>query len=262
MNKNTQCKNILEKCLSKKDIVIDDILEKIEVPLDDNTGVFFYTSYFEGLGNKNSDVDMYIISNHVLPRKLPGKYLNCSGVITYTINNLEFDIEYWNYDEIEKITNECSGSSFIENDLLKILLRLHYGYMAFDNAMTRKIMEKLENINIEKCVTDRYSSMARSTYDDALKMFNAQEYILALDCCRHALWYATGALNSANGHSNLKEKWISKIFIDNEAYGEEDLLNKYLEFQVYSNVPKGNIEKYTTSFLEVIQEFINQLIFC
>lgn len=112
---------------------------------------------------------------------------------------------------------------------------------------------------MEKCVTDRYALFARSSYDDALKMYKAKEFILSLDCCRRALWEVVAALNAVNGCCNLKEKWISKLFIDNKAYGNEELLEDYLAYQIYSCVPKDNLENYVENFLEVIQNFINIL---
>lgn len=254
-------KSILRKQIEEHNIEISEVLDKIEVPLDDKTGVFFYTSYFEGLGTKSSDIDLYVISDHILPRALPGKYLSCDGVITFKIKGLEFDVEYWSEIEIKRIIDECKKNHFIESDLLKLLLRLHYGYSPINNWMAQTILQRLKNLDVEKCVTEKYALISRSSYDDAVKLFQAEEYILSIDCCRRALWDAVTALNSANGHSNLKEKWISKIFIDNNAYGDTELLNKYYEFQVFPVVSQKHFEKYVEEFLEVVQEFISKISF-
>lgn len=138
MNKHQTYQKILEKRFKECDVEIKEILNKIEVTLDENTGVFFYTLHFEGLGTQNSDIDIYVITSHKLKRDLPGTYLNCNGVVTWKIKDLELDIEYWDITEIEKIMQKCKKNSFIENDLLKILLRLNYGYAVYDNVMTKK----------------------------------------------------------------------------------------------------------------------------
>lgn len=261
MGKRLIYEKILKKRLEEHNLEFKDIISKIEIPLDDETAIFFYTSHFEGLGTKKSDIDIYIISNHKLNRKLPGKYLNCEGVITYQINNLEFDLEYWDIKEINSIITECQENAFIENDLLKILVRLNYGYSYTENSATQSMLEKIQKLQIEKIVTGKYALLARSNYDDALKMFYAGEYVAALDCCRRALWDSVSALNSANGHSNLKEKWISKIFLDNNAYGNKELLDEYYKYQVYSSVPSEHIENYVEDFLESIQGFITEISF-
>lgn len=88
-------------------------------------------------------------------------------------------------------------------------------------------------------------------------MFRAKEYFAAQDCCRNSLWKIIGAINSFSGYPNLKEKWISKIFIDHTGFGFEDILKKYYKFQIYPQVSKENFTEYIKEFIEFLQECIN-----
>jgi hypothetical protein len=260
MDNNCKYKDILEECFSRYNIKLNEVLEKIEVPVDEDTALFFYTSYFEDLGNSGSDIDLYVISNHQLSRELPGKYSTCEGVSTFSLKGLEFDVEYWNPNEIIKIMDKSINNfASVDGELMKILLRLNYSYSPYDSLIAKDMISRLKHVNIEQSVTQKYALVARSIYEDALKMYKAKEYILTLDCCRYALWHSIGAFNSLNGHSNLKEKWISKIIMDNKAYGHQEILNKYLEFQIYSNVNEENIANYVEEFLEFIQELLNTI---
>lgn len=53
-------KNILESILIKNEVALKEVITKIDYPSSNNdVGTLFYTSFFENLGNKNSDIDIY-----------------------------------------------------------------------------------------------------------------------------------------------------------------------------------------------------------
>ena len=136
-------------------------------------------------------------------------------------------------------------------------MRLQYCCVTPISELAQKIDCLLKKTNIEECVTKQYVLMARSLFSDALKMFRAKEYFAAQDCCRNSLWKIIGAINSFSGYPNLKEKWISKIFIDHTGFGFEDILKKYYKFQIYPQVSKENFTEYIKEFIEFLQECIN-----
>ena len=259
MDKREINRGILENVLSGFDIKIADVLEKVIVPIDERTSVYFYTSHYEGLGNAHSDIDVYVISDYDLPHELPYKYFNCDGVSSFTINGLTFDIEYWKEKEINNLITLANSSKGGELDigLLKILLRLSYSYYIKGNESN--IPNQIEEMKINEYVTNRYLLMGRSFYDDAVKMFKLKNYIACLDCCRQSLWNVIGAYNSKNGHANLKEKWISRIFISNKGSGNSDFLDRYYQFQVYSSITEETIEEFVEEFLDFIQDVMSNI---
>lgn len=247
-----------------KNIKISDneILNAISIDLNENDSVFVYSSYFEGLGNKKSDVDIYVIIDQYDSQMFNSNnfYGDCLHVEVKEVNNIQLDIEYWSFETIEKyIIDLLKTSGLSANyDVLKLLLRLYNGKILLSSKNSIQIIKLLQSNKFNQLISNRFSLEARSLYDDAVKMVSVNEYILALDCSRRALWEAVAFFNSVNGKPNLKEKWISKIFIENNGFGETDLLEEYLSLQIYCKVTSENIESFVLDMLQLTQNIMNR----
>lgn len=253
-NMNNKYEKIVLDRFSKHGISIKDVLNKVDVPLDDKTAIFLYMSEFENLGTKDSDIDVYIISDHIPVKNFKRKYLDCLGVNNLSIKGLEFDIEYWHRDDLLKIVNQYKNGTLMEKSLIKILLRLDFKCTIIDNLYTKMLIDILEKLDIKEYVENFYLVIGTAFYDDAIKLYNAKEYISSLDCCRNALWNVVAAINAQNNFPNLKEKWVSKIFLMHRGYGDEEALKKYYKFQVFPSVPS---DEGLISYIEEFLEFIN-----
>lgn len=253
---NNYTKIVLDR-FYKNNISIENLLNQVDVPIDEKTAIFVYMSEFENLGTKDSDIDVYIISDHIPEKNFNRKYLECLGVNNFLVKDLEFDVEYWHRNDIFNIVEKYKNGSLMEKSLIKILLRLNFKCTITENLYTKTLVGILEKVNIQKYVEKFYLTLGRAFYDDAIKLYNAEEYISALDCCRNALWNVIAALNAQNNYPNLKEKWISKIFLMNKGYGEQNILDKYYKFQIFASVPS---DRSFISYLEEFLEFINACI--
>lgn len=258
---NNQYTKIMMHYFDAHNICVEHLLDRIVVPLDGTTAVFAYMSTFESLGTKDSDIDIYVISDHIPKKDFKRKYLECLGVSNLIVDGKEFDIEYWLGTNIEDIISKCKNDCYVDKSLIKILLRLKFNCVVIENSYTKKLLDMLEGIDINKYIEHFYITLTRSFYDDAIKLFKAKEYVSSLDCCRYALWNIVVAINAMNGNPHLKEKWVSKIFIMNEGYGDSELLKKYYKFQGFDMTPYNEtVDKYVENFLEFINECMMKVI--
>jgi hypothetical protein len=255
-------KNILESILTKNEVALKEVITKIDYSSsNNNVGTLFYTSFFENLGNKNSDIDIYIFlsSEEELGKKGLRKYSECLGVDVIRVGELELDIEYWTVASVEKILKKLVDSNGLSGNYsdLKILLRIFHGYFLESNEVSSYIMGLLESHDIIKLVKNRIAIEARSLFDEAVKMYEVNEKILSLDCARRCLWECASYMNAHYGKPNLKQKWISKIFIDNKAFGNSDLLDDYINLQIFSNITKENLDNTLLDMFTLIQSMLN-----
>ncbi|RSI12882.1 hypothetical protein D8869_07950 [Streptococcus sanguinis] len=250
---------ILNSILNKNNANINDIVEKV---IDSSqSAILLYTSYFENLGNKNSDIDIYVFlpDDTKLDNSNLRKYSNCLGVDVIQAGDLELDIEYWTISSIKRIAQKFADSKGVEGSFvdLKILLRIYHGYFINSSKISLDISKFIEDIDILQLLKNRISLEARSLYDEAIKMYEVNEWILALDCARRCIWECASYINAYYGKPNLKSKWISKIFLDNAAFGNEEILQEYLNLQIYSNISEENIEKKILSMFSLIQSMLS-----
>lgn len=248
---------ILKERLEECNITIESILENIILNTS-NTTVFVYTSHLEGLGTKDSDFDVYVLcesipdeiarTNHVEPI-----------VKNLVIEDTLIDIEYWTISQIDSLINKLTlNDSSMMIDQLKILNRLKVGEILFNENLGDELKNKLLNTeeNMKDKVIESFLIGANSYLEDAVHMYNAKEYFCSLSCSYNALEYTIGGVNAKNGFTNLKLKWVPKIFMNNNGY-DKSLLDQYLKYQIYTEINENNIETFAEEKMEFIQNLIS-----
>lgn len=260
----TTKEEIINKVLLDKDLSLKTITDKLSQATEDS-GILLYTSFLEGLSNKNSDIDVYVFlkDEQNFKNQNMRRYGNCLGVEVIRVGEIELDVEYWSINAVEELIENLINTRGLVGSYeeLKLLLRIYHGFFIDRNEVSEKLLYLLETSNFLELVTNRISLEARSYYDDSLKMFEVGEYILALDCARRALWECASLLNAKNGKPNLKSKWISKIYIDNRGYGNQELLERYISLQIYSTVNEQNLNAVLLDMLSLIQDMLNSTAF-
>lgn len=248
--------NILIDRFNQCNLTLDDILSKI-VNCNDKQVVFIYTSQLENLGTKDSDFDIYVLCETLPNDEFMRSDLNCKVQIAI-VNGKMLDIEYWDIKIVYALIDKINGQSNnpLSSDELKLIHRLKIAEVVGDNEIGRKVKDLIQNSNLKELVIKNYLVSANSELQDAIALYESNEYICALNRTRFALEKAIGALNAKNGFTNLKNKWIPRIFMNNKN-SNEGLLKKYLEYQVYCNVNNSNIEAFVEGMIEFTQNIIS-----
>jgi len=248
--------SILGKRLTEHNVTFNDILLKIG-NINNEDMIFAYTSQMEGLGTKDSDIDIYVLtensSNIAFVRKDENRKVQMA-----MIQNLIFDIEYWEISHVNDIITRvnCDVTDSFNVNELKLLHRLKESELLSECGSS--ISSAIEMSNLKKKVKEFYIVMANSELQDAIQLFNSDENICANIRATLALENAIGALNAHNGTTNLKEKWIPKIFYNNRAKNPK-VYEKYLDFQVYSRTDYNSLPDFIENKLEFIQDIISMV---
>lgn len=239
-------------------ISCNDILSSIYTD-DNNEPIFVYDSHLEGLGTKDSDLDIYVLVNDWCDMEYHREYDNFKVKVVY-VNNMALDIEYWRVEYVKDLIDRINNSNNVQisDDELKLLLRLRVGQIINDSAFGFEIKELIDKSKLQLNILKRYSLYANSALEDALNLYNSNEYICSLKCARDALENAIGALNAKHNNINLNPKWIPKIFINNNGY-DEKLLDKYLKLQVFTNIEESNISSIVENIIEFSQDIISNV---
>lgn len=235
---------ILQERMSECCVTKDDILDCIRKTTNKKMSVLVYISRFEGLGNKDSDFDIYAICREDI----------CHPIEMLQINEVCFDIEYWPLEKLEKLVDNID--SITDRDQLKLIKRIHESVLLTEEVELTTLVRKIDAIDIDNKIYKYFKRLVNAEYDDALKMDNNAEYISCLSCCQRAGLNLIAAINAKNGHSNLNHKWTNKIFIDNSGYDKE-LYEEYLNTYIYISINKENIRSIIERMLDFISNYRN-----
>lgn len=239
---------MLKERMTECGITYDSILKEIEQKVHGAYTVVVYISKFDGLGNKNSDFDVYVLMDEDVSIR--------SSVVK--IERACCDIEYWPASKLISLVNEIPTNP--NRQIFKIIKRIRSGIVIFSTGTTFSQIEKLiSTIDIDHYIYKYYRIFTNAEYDDAVKMFKNQEYISSLMCCQRAINNLIAAINARNGCANLNLKWAPHIFINNRGFGNRNAYENYMKLAVYSYVDESNIASKVEQFLDFLTTEISRI---
>jgi len=174
------------------------------------------------------------------------------------VNNTKIDLVYWSYADVDRLIESINDLTYKNKKIeeLKFIHRLRKSIIVNHEELGNSLKKRIEKSSFVEVVTKYYAVQSNSHLQDAINMYNSERYACAMSCATMSLEHAIGALNSKNGNTNLKLKWLPKIFIDNAGY-ESDFLDRYLELQLYTNVNEQNIASFVEEKLELVQDVLS-----
>lgn len=238
---------ILLKRLSECNSNYNDIISYVEEKVNGKFEIFTYISQFDGVGNKDSDFDVYVITdkNYSYPvEMIKIKSANC-------------DIEYWEISELVEIANRIDSNNY---KYLKLLKKLSNAIPITSMDSMPNVTDFIQNIDVDDLVYSYFKALSNAEYDDAVRMYNNKEYIACLCCCQRTINYWMASVNAKNKKANLNLKWANKIFIENNGY-EIELLDEYFNTFIYIDVTEGNINRIVTKMIDFISSYHNVSLF-
>lgn len=235
------------------DIPISAILNAIHC--DDNViSVIAYWSKMDGLGNKHSDIDLYVITRDNKKVTCDWDYVLTKISCLY-ISNVKFDIEYWEYENLIRIIEQIHNNSLvlIEDTLkLTVLSRIFKGICIYGDSIKEKInFEELKDYVI---YLNRWS--CKSNYDDAKRFYDVEDYLSALASNSFSIIAGITAYNALNGKVNLQPKWAPKIFVN---IAEQFLLEQYLNSFIFINATKERMPSIVADQLKTLEYIIDKI---
>ncbi len=241
-------KVILEERLRECGIQVQDIVNRIGMSEDDKYTIIVYISRFEGLGNRNSDFDVYVLSEKTIFKE----------TIMARINGAICDIEFWTYNQIfDMLSSELKNDEY---KTIKLLKRMDMGLAIYNNSYQYKEMkDQLKKKALNQMIYTFFKSVANEEYDDAVKMFKCGEYASALTCARRCADNLIAAYNAKKEHANLNLKWAPKIFIENSGYGNTFILEGYKNYQLYMHISEENLDTETEELIDFLTDAIIQV---
>ena len=228
-----------------------DILHLIKLKCNIQKDILYacvYSSKFDGLGNKFSDLDVYVI---VSDDKAYVKRLS------FVLGNIPLDIEVISNKKINKILQK-NKYDLTDGDI-KRLWRIKISMPVF------KSLEKLDGIahfDIAKLVFDLSNEKSYELEDDGNKMFKVENFISSIECFRSSIIYSIKARGCLYDRVILKDKWLLYSFIKN-GYNNQQLAKRVEQLLVFPCVSKNNISSYNNNLATLAENllFINKLDF-
>lgn len=244
---------IIEKRLNEYGINIEEVRQSIFKKIKESSDmtIFLYCTQMEGLGNKDSDIDVYVICNNPQIPEDDIKEIN--------INGLEFDTEYYAKDYIMSLIKRVNDKSLfkLSNDELKILQRLSFGEVILNEDYGNKLKTLIDSSNMNIMAEFNMVFLIIAMMEDCMKFYNNHDYESSLIQARNILDPSLLILNSRHGHLNLNMKWQSKMFIDNKGY-EKDYLERYYKYFLYPNkLDRNNICHYIKELLYLAHDMVS-----
>ncbi|EST52172.1 hypothetical protein T458_24455 [Brevibacillus panacihumi W25] len=242
--------DILKEQLKQHKSSFNELSTKL-VEVDPKGSFILWSSYFEGLGTRSSDIDIY----HVIEGKKERR-----SAETVKINNMILDIEKI---EIENLleTIERLGKFSLTNELdpfismakLKILYRLKKSVVINRSKTVEEAIKSIDLELLKRAITHTCYLEYYSEYQDAVNFFKDNRYKEAYYLATSALYKALGVYCGEHGKPQTKQKWYYKVFEDLVG-NDHKLVNKYWASQSIENL--NQISQKVEEILQLSQVII------
>lgn len=238
MTKQEIFNNRLREC----DTSVDNICQK----LSNEGNIYAYITQFDGLGNKDSDLDIYCITKRDI----------IHNVKMIKINGANCDIENWSIDSILRIIEK--GEYLEDLFILKLLSKIQSSICIRESEDMQFLLQKIDEIDIQSILEKLYKKCARAEYDDAVKMLNNCEFIPAIACARRSSSFLLGAINAHNRYKICNIKWNEKIYLSSN---DSETIKDYVDSFIYCEINESNIKSKIEKMLRFISNNINSVEF-
>ena len=174
--------------------------------------IYLSGSLIEGIGNKQSDIDAYIISARDLSSlKIgPGIFIQFGGRC--------IDLEWWTPDKvfelIERLENrpwnhvfDIRDSLAFSHDDLDFLHRLRIGIPLFGEAEFDKLYDRVNSLSLSRLLFDRATSAIPPFQQDLIGLLQDEDFATTMLVCHKFLGFVADILLSGVGVTNPSEKW-------------------------------------------------------
>ncbi|MBC6356711.1 hypothetical protein ERK19_05020 [Lactobacillus helsingborgensis] len=227
-----------------------EILNIIKHKCDIQANILYacvYSSKFDGLGNKFSDLDVYAIVND---SNVYLKHFN------FVLGKTPLDIEVISNGKINKLIQK-NKYDLTDGDL-KRLWRLKISFPIYKSLTN---VEEILKFDVVKVIFDLSHEKAYELRDDGNKMFKVKNFISAVECFRSSIVSSIKAYGCLCGHVIVKDKWLLYSFVENKGYGNEGLLKRVENLLIFPTVSKENLQKYTSNLASLASDllFTNEL---
>lgn len=246
-----EIKSQINNILNEHNLTLADLEKEFEGEL-----VILYSSKIEGLGTKDSDIDVYVIKDSIADIEAVRTFPT-NKVVIKQIKGLNLDIEYWEYNTVKRLIDENSSEDMGKVDLnsLKIIQRFKIGYMFGPDERKNELNNMIIKFPLKKQTYKYFKLLANSELDDAVSLLNANYLFSALKCMRNALDYSIACYNTIFISINLKEKWIPTIL--EKALNEDNYLVEEYKNKILCDSSKP-LQQQLTDMASLIQNILSE----
>lgn len=237
--------------------------------------IYISGSLLEGFGNKESDIDVFIICKSIFDQKTIENYIAQNYlmdfqvrpdkfIITFRYNNWDFDMEVHNLKNITEFNNMIKNKNAHYMDKrYDFLHRLKYGlpivnennFFSLKEQVNYNLFNKLPSIHLEDYYAIKSKDIKGAFEEEAF----STSLFMALDLLENCL----NAYLSLYGETNPSKKWLLKKinrFQTNSSNSSIDL--KDIIRQSYSNIDfydENNLKIKTIEVLKICQKLNDKI---
>lgn len=260
----------------KEKKLISNIIDNLNISDEDT--VFISGSLVEGIGNENSDIDIFIITNRELPTASSIDYEDNFVVNKFdVIDGFQCDIEIWEekfltriIEKLEIIDLEDINTRTFNTlkeldkpffDIMSLLHRIKVGYPIHNSNKFYEFKESIQWDTYFSLLQRMHTNLIDNQYEDIIGNYKAGNYTTAICIARESLVRAIMVLLVSNKVSIDREKWaLLNLSILSKSNNEiKNIENEVLKLLFMSSlIKKEDYVNHCKDLIKLINNIINK----
>ncbi|NHR06959.1 hypothetical protein HA052_17360 [Chromobacterium haemolyticum] len=187
----------------------------------DGEVIYVTGSLLEGLGNRQSDLDVYLLTD----REMGDRLINDSLAV-FSLDGATVDIEVVSRCKVDEMLarlaslpsdeprdHRISATAFTPTEL-KFLHNLRIGLPLGNEVDFQEVVSKVDARRLSRVLFDHALAWMDSLHVDIIGLLEVRDYSSARFLLQHFLSYLAAALLAATGNTNPAEKWRIRKLMD------------------------------------------------
>lgn len=241
------------------------------IPKGDSDMIFLSGSLVQGIGNKYSDIDVFVLSENIFSNNIVDfaeydQKFRKTGFINF--QGVNIDIEYWDLSIIREIVNKLNTINFSNpqvrvynlmkfkeltvEEALSFLHRFYIGEFIEGSKGLKKLRDGINFENYFKIKSLYVKVGIDNAYEDILGNISEKNYYNALLLLRENVLKCLGIQLSEENISYDRDKWILPLFEKNF----ETISSEKLHDIFWKEVTDENVE----SLISVGMKYLNEVL--
>ncbi len=207
----------------------------------ENLASFAYGSRIEGFSNKNSDLDVAVITKSKLH----------TGFVK--IKEIEVDIVHIPLSNLNELIR-LAKQNRVDQHAILWCHRIVTGHSICDNkGVFQELQKKIDIKRLSHSLINSYSAQAIMYLNDSLGAFESEDYETALITARLGVETASMAYLASMGIINPRSKWIYRYLLRISKSEENELLKQFKMLERACANGAEEIRRY----IECASDFVN-----
>jgi len=241
---------------------VDELLAPEKLDECPDYCVYVSGSLVEGLGNRSSDIDLFVVERGNASNR--AEQVDCTRTSVHHLGHRRVDYQFWTERAVEQLASianhhEPDAPAKLSLTQQEFIHRMRIGAPLTHMAMFRRLHNHFDFNVFASCLADWATEDVENALEDLYGMYDSDDLDTAVLRARDAVGRAVDVYRYRLGDTNPKAKWRARILRTLPEHELKETVSAGFWRYQFPNDPRRN-DSVCRSYIRACIEYANEII--